>query len=295
MSYYYFQMKEIGDDCRSTTEDTTSTVAAVNDDDDTLSIRSVQSQPRSVTSLASASSTRPSASAINSRDKRSSTAEDDAILSSLEERSQQFLTIQKQLLDRLRPEGDTERDAFMDWLRSAVHNLEHSLWRRCQRELLDVMYRYIVENDALRNKKQSSGQPAAGSSSQPGVFSHTIPSGSYCQAQPNQAWQPGPQYWPATVQNPTSVWGSMDSSWVQQQFPVTQGSSQSRSQVSEHQAQFTVNQSTRAQSTPPSTRISSTHDASLPHFTSFIGDINVSDEESNASSATQYENTQNSV
>lgn len=70
----------------------------------------------------------------------------------LDERSQQVPVLQQhRLLDQLRREGDSkERDAFTEWLRSAMHNFEHSVWRRCQRELNDVMYRFIAENDALR-------------------------------------------------------------------------------------------------------------------------------------------------
>ncbi|XP_015249029.1 PREDICTED: uncharacterized protein LOC107096748 [Cyprinodon variegatus] len=68
----------------------------------------------------------------------------------VDERSQQFLVLQQQL----RPEGDKERDAFAEWLRSAMHNFEHTIWRRCQRELTDVMYRFIAENDALRDGGQ---------------------------------------------------------------------------------------------------------------------------------------------
>ncbi|MED6292622.1 hypothetical protein CHARACLAT_002232 [Characodon lateralis] len=46
------------------------------------------------------------------------------------ERSQQFLVLQQQELpDQRRPEGDKERDAFAEWLRSAMHNFEHSIWR----------------------------------------------------------------------------------------------------------------------------------------------------------------------
>ncbi|MEQ2206192.1 hypothetical protein XENOCAPTIV_025272 [Xenoophorus captivus] len=84
------------------------------------------------------------------------------------ERSQQFLVLQQQELpDQRRPEGDNkERDAFAEWLRSAMHNFEHSIWRRCQRELTDVMYRFIAENDALRVDGQPLCQFSAGPSSQ---------------------------------------------------------------------------------------------------------------------------------
>ena len=195
--------------------------------------------------------------------------------------------MQKRLLDHIRPESDGERDAFSEWLRSALRNLEHSLWRRCQRELSDVMYRFIVENDNLRTKTKAPCQSLSGPPSQSGNYGQ-ITSANFCQNQSNQTWQPGPQYWPASVQNPTSVWGSMDSSWVQQQFPGTQFTSQPRNQPSESTTQFssTSNQLQRAQSAPPTTQFNSTPASSQMHFSSIFRDIQgLDDQDSNSSAA----------
>lgn len=93
--------------------------------------------PRPPTPMASTSTRGPT---VTSRGRRAAGTGEDALLANLEERSQQFLTLQQQLVDQLQPEGDRERKAFAEWLRSAMCSLEHSLWRRCQRQLTDVMY-----------------------------------------------------------------------------------------------------------------------------------------------------------
>lgn len=43
---------------------------------------------------------------------------------------------------------DHERETFVAWMHSVIHVLDLSLWRRCQRELTSVLYRYQAENDA---------------------------------------------------------------------------------------------------------------------------------------------------
>ncbi|CAC5405064.1 unnamed protein product [Mytilus coruscus] len=68
--------------------------------------------------------------------------------------------------------GDRELDEFVEWLKSALRNLELPLWRRCQRELSDVMYRCIVDNDAFRTKNKLPFQSSAGLFSQPGNYSY---------------------------------------------------------------------------------------------------------------------------
>lgn len=190
----------------------------INDDQEdsqdafTVSADSMDDQS-SVCSDRSRASTTPTCTTRKLIRNSKKSTDDEALISSLEERSEQFLSMQKQLLSQIRPSGDKDRDSFIDWLRTEMHNLEHNLWRRCQRDLSDVMYRYIAENDTLQSRKQSTcivsevspNQPSSSSMS----FSH----------RPTQGWQPAPHFWPSSIQNPTSVWGSMDSTWVQQQFP----------------------------------------------------------------------------
>lgn len=121
-------------------------------------------KPHSIIPLCSNSTTRPAS--LFPTLERGLTA--DVGNNQLDERSQQVLVLQQhQPLDQLRLEGDSkERDAFTEWLRSAMHNFEHSIWRRCQRELNDIMYRYIAENDSLRACNRPLCQFSAGPSSQ---------------------------------------------------------------------------------------------------------------------------------
>ncbi|XP_024859656.1 uncharacterized protein LOC108230484 [Kryptolebias marmoratus] len=125
-------------------------------DADTLTTHPESVKPQPVSPLSSVSSTKPATAGAACGRGVAADEDDEALLTSLCERPQQFLTMQQQqqLHDQLRPEDERERDAFAEWLRSAMRNFEHSVWRRCQRELTDVMYRFIAENDALRIKKQ---------------------------------------------------------------------------------------------------------------------------------------------
>ncbi|XP_013857716.1 uncharacterized protein LOC106513442 isoform X2 [Austrofundulus limnaeus] len=127
-------------------------------------LESVKLQP--VSPLSSTSSTKPSTATCGRG--VAADEEDETLLTSLCERPQHFLTMQQQqqqLHGLLRPEDERERDAFAEWLRSAMRNFEHSVWRRSQRELTDVMYRFIAENDALRIKKQPPCSSSAGPTS----------------------------------------------------------------------------------------------------------------------------------
>ena len=181
------------------------------DDDEATSVVSDRSQ--SLSTPAGPIST----GKLASRGSRKS-AEEDSLISSFEERSEQFLSIQKELLGQLRPNGDKERHTFIEWLRSVVHSLEQTMWRRCQRELSDVMYRIIAENDSLQARKQTQFQATEVSPNQSAV--NLTQSAPICN-RPSASWQPGPYYWPSSAQNSPSVWRSMDPAWVQQQFPQT--------------------------------------------------------------------------
>lgn len=47
---------------------------------------------------------------------------------------------------------DRERETFVDWMRSVIQELDPGLWRRCQRELTSILYRYQAENDELKTE-----------------------------------------------------------------------------------------------------------------------------------------------
>ena len=144
------------------------------------------------------------------RVKRSvSTEQDDDILACIDNRSQQLINLQQQLLTRIKPEGDQERVAFADWVHSALVNMDHGIWRRCQKDISDIVYRYIRENDAARRPADVSPAahgPSAVGPPAPPVYQGPSASGMpHALAPQQQLWQPGPQHWPSTMQNPTSV------------------------------------------------------------------------------------------
>ena len=74
---------------------------------------------------------------------------DDALLAGIEERGKNMMAFQQKMLEHLKPSSsDHERDAFVDWIRTVVNELEHNLWRRCQQDINSTLYRYIGENDS---------------------------------------------------------------------------------------------------------------------------------------------------
>ncbi|KAM9328235.1 uncharacterized protein KZ484_019575 isoform 2-T4 [Pholidichthys leucotaenia] len=154
------------------------------------------------------------------------TNQDGNVLASLEDRSAQIIALQQQLMEQLRPSGDQERLGFIEWVRSTLISLNHSLWRRCQRDMTDLLYRYIEENDAAKQSASGDGSSSASTAPPPPPPTPTGPAGpphmypgpssGYCQSAPSQrTCQPAAQ-----VQNPTSAWGSVNQQWVQQHFPM---------------------------------------------------------------------------
>lgn len=76
---------------------------------------------------------------------------EDALLAGIEERGNKMMAFQQKVMEQLRPtSSDRERDAFVDWIRTVVNELEHNLWRRCQQDISSALYRYIAENDQLK-------------------------------------------------------------------------------------------------------------------------------------------------
>ncbi|XP_019619426.1 PREDICTED: uncharacterized protein LOC109466196 [Branchiostoma belcheri] len=77
--------------------------------------------------------------------------QDRALVSTLEDLTDHIGTMQRHLINRLQPEGDPERLAFSEWMRATLVGLEHGVWRRTQREITDVLFRAVAENDAARH------------------------------------------------------------------------------------------------------------------------------------------------
>ena len=137
---------------------------------------------------------------------------EDTLLKGLASRSKEMSEFQEKLLQRLRPQGNPERETFIEWVRSVVMELPHDAWRRCQKELNQLIYRYIEEGD--RYKQQQEKQVQVPLEHQAGT--------SQCftgRRQPAECWQPPPQVWPQHPVGPQeSVWGSQDPAWVAHQF-----------------------------------------------------------------------------
>ncbi|XP_078599648.1 uncharacterized protein LOC144874882 [Branchiostoma floridae x Branchiostoma japonicum] len=70
--------------------------------------------------------------------------------STLEGLTNHVMTMQNHLISRLQPHGDQERLAFSEWVRASLVGLEHDVWRQTQREITEVLFRAIAENDAAR-------------------------------------------------------------------------------------------------------------------------------------------------
>ncbi|CAH1274741.1 Hypp5409 [Branchiostoma lanceolatum] len=130
--------------------------------------------------------------------------------------------MQQTLIDRLQPDGgDQERVGFLEWVRVTVVGLKHDVWRRTQREMVDVLSRALKENDAsLSTRAESSSCISPSTPTGSAEYLPADKGAHYVQLpQSQQMWQPLPHMWPPQVQNPTSVWGSSNPEWVQQQFP----------------------------------------------------------------------------
>lgn len=168
--------------------------------DDTDDIESVDTddlpQRRSLTESTSTLDDPGESVGLKARPKRSSsrsTAEEEKLLSALDERGRQSLQLQEKLLQMVKPAAPvSERATFGDWAKAVMADLDPSLWRQFQQEQSQLLYKYLELNDKIKTQ-------------------HTQQSSQCAQ------WQPPPQNWPTNVET-TSVWNSMNTSWVQAQM-----------------------------------------------------------------------------
>ncbi|VDH99431.1 Hypothetical predicted protein [Mytilus galloprovincialis] len=127
---------------------------------------------------------------------------EDVLLAGIEDRSNKMMVLQQQVLEILRPvSSDRERDAFVDWIRTVITEVDHVVWR------------YIAENDQTK-RAQSIPTPAI----QPQLRQQMQP----LQAQSSSysaPWQPPPSQWHAQPSSNVSVRQSQDANWVSQQSP----------------------------------------------------------------------------
>jgi hypothetical protein len=148
------------------------------------------------------------------------TKTEESLLDDLEARSQQMMVLNQQVLERIKPSVDKERDAFVDWLRSVINDLDHDVWRCCQQQISNTLYKYIAENDRLKRQQTlpATNPPNPSMSKQ----SNTSLQGSSRTCSP--IWQPPPSQWLNQPSSSVSVWQSQDGNWINQQFPHQQQS-----------------------------------------------------------------------
>ena len=131
----------------------------------------------------------------------------------------EILKLQQQLLDYFKkPQPTEERDCYADWLRSLFHSFDTSLFRRCQKEISGVIFKYQELNESMPPNTTTS-LPASSSQSLHPSKEQPDSHQSRTSKQPcNMRWQPHPSTWPTNVQNQSvSLWRSQDVQWLQQQ------------------------------------------------------------------------------
>ncbi|XP_050711228.1 uncharacterized protein LOC126995584 [Eriocheir sinensis] len=85
---------------------------------------------------------------------------EEAVLESIQKREKQLIALQQQMMQHLKPTGDREREAFVEWIRTVILDLDYSLWRRFQHQISNLTYQFITENDKMKTP-----EPTAASSS----------------------------------------------------------------------------------------------------------------------------------
>jgi len=107
-----------------------------------------------------------------------------------------------------------QKDTFADFMKEVTYTFPLAMWLRFQSEVSSLMQKYQYElhqESSMQTRQQQQNEfhrpcsPAR------------IP-GPGTQHYPSMGWQPHPSQWPAQVNRPTSVWGSQEANWVQQQY-----------------------------------------------------------------------------
>ncbi|XP_013386501.1 uncharacterized protein LOC106155992 [Lingula anatina] len=166
---------------------------------------------------------RPPRGQLSTRKKRRG-EEDDQLLTSLQDQGTHLISMQQQLLEHLKPQGDQERLGFADFVRSTLMTFNHECWRRCQKDMTQLLWRYIDENDAASRLQRL---PFASNPIHPIPTPATTPCypapppalGLSGQTATQTLWQHPPNQWQTNPENPTYVWGSAESRWPQQGLP----------------------------------------------------------------------------
>ncbi|CAH1258928.1 Hypp2110 [Branchiostoma lanceolatum] len=142
--------------------------------------------------------------------------------STLDPVTNHIMIMQQQLIDRLQPQGDAERLGFSEWVRATLVSLQHDVWRRAQRDIIDVLHRAIRENDAEQQSDNGSAKsslcpalPPTTTTTTTSCTGSTVPPPPPANPGPSfdrynrlpssqQMWQTPPNQWPGHVQNSSS-------------------------------------------------------------------------------------------
>ena len=165
---------------------------------DALSIDALHDSTTTVSTSTSVCSTSTYSRATRTQNRSS----DDTILADLASSQEQLINLQRELLGHIKntPEPN-EHDAFLDWVKLAVAGLNKTLWCRFQTDVQQLVSRYTDMQEQQQQQRQPRPDLSSNKDSDP------------CSIQ----WQPNPSQWPSQVVNTTSVWGSQERAWVQQQ------------------------------------------------------------------------------
>jgi hypothetical protein len=135
-------------------------------------------------------------------------ADEDKLLATLEERGRQSMELQHKLINLIKPaKPANERETYGDWAKSVMVGLHPTVWRQFQAEQSALLARYLDLDDRAR------GTQAQQQTQQ--QFQQQTQQQSQQQSQCDPPWQPAPRNWPQSVANPTSLWNSQSTSWVQ--------------------------------------------------------------------------------
>ncbi|XP_078670805.1 uncharacterized protein LOC144910952 [Branchiostoma floridae x Branchiostoma belcheri] len=124
-----------------------------------------------------------------------------------------ILLMQQQLMERLQPQGDQERLGFAEWVRATLVSLQHDVWRRAQRDIIDVLHRAIRESDAAQQPSDASSpklstapSTSTGSTVPPSLTANPGTSFDRYNRLPSsqQMWQTPINQWTSQVQNSSS-------------------------------------------------------------------------------------------
>lgn len=118
---------------------------------------------------------------------------------------EQFIEVQNKLMQQIvRPSTDRMKEAFIEYIRECLYDMDPTIADDMQREIMRMALAYKDKDAELKSRHHRTPNPMPGPSA-PATSSSSA------------AWQPPPHMWPSQVQNPVSVWNSMDSAWVSQQ------------------------------------------------------------------------------